>query len=140
MPGIVPNSLSRPADVFIESWIDGRKIAFDISVVSPTQEAILHRAADYAAAAIEMRKTSKIRTHYNNCQGQGIFFQPLVVESFGGWDTAAVKFLKEIARLNARRWAKNDALEIKYFFQKLSISLQRGNAALLVNRDIDRSE
>ena len=112
-------------------------MAFDVSVVSPTQDAILHRAADSAAAAIEMRKSSKIRTHFDNCRAQGIVFQPLVVETFGGWDRDAVKYLKDIARLDARRWGKNDALEIKHFFQRLSIALQKGNAALLINRDVE---
>ena len=139
MPGLVPNSQSRPADVYIDNWIDGRKMAFDVSVVSPTQEAILHRAADSAAAAIEMRKSSKNRQHLDNCRAQGIFFQPLVVETFGGWDADAVKFLKDIARLDARRWAKNDAIEINHFFQRLSVVLQRGNASLLINRDADRN-
>ena len=55
MPGLVLDSQSRPADVYIGNWIDGRKMAFDVSVVSPTQDAILHRAADFAAAANEMR-------------------------------------------------------------------------------------
>ena len=137
MPGLIPGSLSRPADVFIENWVDGRKIAFDVSVVSPVQEAVLHRAADTAAAAIEMRKATKIRDHFNNCRAQGIFFQPLVVESFGGWDKVAAKFLKTIARQEARRWGKEDAIEIKHFFQRLSVALQRGNAALLLDRDIE---
>ena len=86
------------------------------SVVSPTQNAILHRAADSPAAAIQMRKASKNRTHSNE---QGIVFQPLVVETFGGWDQDATKFLKEMARQDARRWGKNDAIEIKHFFQRL---------------------
>ena len=60
MPGLVPDSQSRPADIYIANWIDGRKMAFDVSVVSPTQAAILHHAAD---SAIEMRKTSKNRDH-----------------------------------------------------------------------------
>ena len=68
--------------------------------------------------------------------GAGIFFQPLVVETFGGWDKDATTYLKKIARQAARRWGKNDALEIKNFFQKLSVSLQRGNTALLVDRDL----
>ena len=139
MPGLIPNSQTRPADVYVANWIDGRKMAFDVSVISPTQEAVLHRAADSAAAAINMRKASKNRTHYENCRSQGINFQPLVVETFGGWDKDAVQFLKDIARLDARRWGKNDALEIKQFFQRLSITLQRGNAALLINRDADVS-
>ena len=119
MPGLVPNSQSRPADIYIENLVDGKKMAFDVSVVSPTQNAVLHRAADNAASAIEMPKSSKNRAHLDNCRAQGITFQPLVVETFGGWDSDAVKYLKEIARLNARRWGKNDAIEIKHFFQRL---------------------
>ena len=94
-------------------------------------------AADSAAAAIEMRKAAKMRDHFNNCRAQGIFFQPLVVESFGGWDKDAAKFLKTIARQDARRWGKEGSIEIKHFFQRLSVALQRGNAALLIDRDIE---
>ena len=78
-----------------------------------------------------------MRTHFDNCRAQGITFQPLVVETFGGWDKEAVQFLKDIARLDARRWGKNDAVEIKHFFQRLSVALQRGNASLVINHDIE---
>ena len=135
MPGLILNSQSRPADVFIPNWIDGRKMAFDVSVISPTQEAVLHRAADSAAAANEMRKSSKNRNHFDNCRAEGITFQPLVVDTFGGWDKDAVKLLKDIAR----RWAENDAVAINNF-SSVSVALQRGNAALLLNRDADVSE
>ena len=135
MPGIVPGSLSRPADIFVGNWVDGRKIAFDVSVTSPVQEAVLFQAAQRPAAAIEARKQTKMRIHRDNCQAQGIFFQPLVVESFGGWDSDALVFLKELGRQDARRWGKDSALEIKFLFQRLSIALQRGNAALLLDRD-----
>ena len=137
MPGLIPGSQSRPADVFIPSWIDGKKVAFDVSVVSPTQDAIVQRAADFPAAAIEMRKASKNRTHFDHCRTQGICFTPLVVETFGGWDSDAVKYLKDMARQSARRWGKNIADEIKYFFQRLSVALQRGNASLIVERDLE---
>ena len=135
MPGLIPGSQSRPADVYVPTWINGKKVAFDVSVVSPTQEAVVHRAADFPAAAIEMRKNAKNRAHYENCRVQGIAFVPLIVETFGGWDRDAVKHLKDMARQSARRWGKNDADEIKHFFQRLSVALQRGNAALLVERD-----
>ena len=38
------------------------------------------------AAAVELRKATKILTHFDNCQAEWITFQPLVVETFGGWD------------------------------------------------------
>ena len=47
----------------------------------------------------------------------------------------ALGFLKELARQDARRWGKDSAMEIKNFFQHLSITLQRGNTALLLGRD-----
>ena len=55
--------------------------------------------------------------------------------TFGGWDRDALVFLKELGRQEARRWGKDSALEIKHFFQRLSVVLQRGNAALLLDRD-----
>ena len=137
MPALIPGSQSRPADIFVEGWIDGRRVAFDVSVISPTQDAIIDRAADIAGSAIDMRKTEKNRKHAANCRASGIFFEPLVVETFGGWDATAVKTLKALATHCAPRKSLPPALEIKQFFQRLSIALQRGNATLLLCRDMD---
>ena len=137
MPALIPGSQSRPADVFVEEWIDGKKVAFDVSVVSPNQDAVIDRAAINAASAIEMRKSEKNRKHADNCRASGLFFEPLVVETFGGWDPGAVKKLKVIATQCAPRKGISPALEIKQFFQRLSIALQRGNSTLLLCRDID---
>ena len=62
-------------------------------------------------------------------------FVPLVVETFGGWDPGAVRLLKNIATQCAPRKGIAPDLEIKQFFQRLSISLQRGNSTLLLCRD-----
>ena len=112
--GTIPSSLHqnqafRPSKRIIKI-IDGRKIAFDVSVTSPTQEAVVHQAAHRPAAAIDARKQAKMRSHHDNCRGQGIFFQPLVVETFGGWDADALGFLKELARQDARRWGKDSVI------------------------------
>ena len=87
--------------------------------------------------SVECRDIKHSAVNAQNCRDQGVDFQPLVVETLGGWDPDALKFLKEIARIDARRWGKDEAIEIKQFFQRLSISLQRGNAALLIERDVE---
>ena len=74
-------------------------------------------------------------TRVENWHFYWILFKPLVVETFGGWDAEAVTYLKQLGRHSARRWGKKDSLEIKYFFQRLSVALQRGNATLLTDRD-----
>ena len=43
MPGLILHSQSRPADIYVANWIDGRKMAFDVSVVSPTRRHITSR-------------------------------------------------------------------------------------------------
>ena len=136
-PNLIAASLSRPADVFLPNWLDGRRVALDVSVTSPTQERLLLRAAKTPGVAIEQRKSTKMRVHADACRQEGIHFCPLVVETFGGWDEEAVDFLKKLARHSARRWGKNDAMQIKHFFQQLSVTLQRGNACLLVDRDLN---
>ena len=71
-----------------------------------------------------MRKTEKNRKNVDNCRASGLYFQPLVVETFEGWDPGAVKMLKTIAIQCAPRKGLAPALEIKRFFQRLSVSLQ----------------
>jgi len=94
--------------------------------------AVIDRAANFAASAIDHRKTEKIRKHADNCLASGIHFQPLVVETFGEWDPEAIKLLKAIATQCVPRKSLAPAIEIKQFFQRLSIALQRGNATLLL--------
>ena len=137
MPALIPGSQSRPADIFVEEWTNGKKVAFDVSVISPTQDAIIDRAAAFPASAIEMRKSDKLRKHVDNCRAAGLYFEPLVVETFGGWDPGAVKTLKQFAIQSAPRKGIPPSLEIKQFFQRLSVTLQRGNATLLLCRDPD---
>ena len=36
MPALIPGSQSRPADIFVEGLIDGRRTAFDVSVRTPS--------------------------------------------------------------------------------------------------------
>ena len=135
MPGLIPGSQSRPADVYIEDWVDGRKTCFDISVISPTQELILDRASETPGAAIELRKAAKIRTHFDNCKAVGKMFLPLIVETFGAWDLGAIKILKKMAGRAAPRKGTDYPVEVKFFFRKLSVALQKGNATLLLCGD-----
>ena len=92
--------------------------------------------ADHLSACPHVKNA---RPHYDNCRGQGILFKPLVVETFEGWDTEATTYLKQLGRQSTRRWGKSDSVAIKFFFQRLSVTLQRGNAALILDRDIDHT-
>ena len=65
------------------------------------------------AWSVECRDIKHSAVHAQNCRDQGVDFQPLVVETFGGWDSDALKFLKEIARIDARRWGKDETKPLR---------------------------
>ena len=56
-----------------------------MSASSPTQEAVIHRAAEFSGAAIEMQKATKNRTHFDNVKLKGLSSRLLSL-TFGGWD------------------------------------------------------
>ena len=68
------------------------------------------------------------------CRQEGLVFVPLPVETFGSWHIDAAKELRRIAIAAARNRGKDESLTVKHFFQKLSVTLARGNAALLLSR------
>ena len=52
----------------------------------------------------------------------------------GAWHKSAVAQVKKLGSAKARLIGEEESLEITRLFQKLSIALMRGNAALLNNR------
>ena len=67
-------------------------------------------------------------------QLKGIAFLPLAVESLGAWHPSAVAEVKRLGSALARHTGEEESTTICRLFQKLSICLMRGNAALFNNR------
>ena len=76
----------------------------------------------------------KMRKHGEACRREGMVFIPLPVESLGAWHPEAAKQVKKIGAAKARQTGEEEDVAVKHLFQKLSILLMRGNAALLLNR------
>ena len=68
------------------------------------------------------------------CHRQGITFLPLAVESLGAWHPSAVAEVKRLGSALARHTGEDEGTTISRLFQKLSVCLMRGNAALFNNR------
>ena len=60
---------------------------------------------------------------------------PIAVESLGAWHPSAVAELKKLGSALARHTGEDEGSTISWLFQKLSVSLMRGNAALFNNRN-----
>ena len=130
----MPGEGGKPADVFLPHWAQGKYAALDVTVVNPLQVAMVNEAAAVPGHALQAAHRRKLDKAWEPCNRQGIVFLPLAVESLGAWHPLAVKELKKLASAKARHTGDDESVETSRLFQKLSVALQRGNAALFNNR------
>ena len=65
---------------------------------------------------------------------EGMVFIPMPWETLGGWHDETVAQVKKLASAQARQTGEERSEVIRHLYQKLSVLLARGNAALLLNR------
>ena len=132
--GLIPGGQRRPGDVFVPCWSGGRDTALDVTVVCPLQVALVAKAAATSGAALSHAHEEKIRKCGEECRRQGIVFLPLAAESLGGWHPVAVAQLGKLGAALARQTGQEEGEVKGQLFQRLSLLLQKGNAALFSNR------
>ena len=131
---LLPGNDRRPADVLVPHWAGGKDAAMDITVVTPLQAATMPGAATTRGHALDFAYGRKMNGAAEECSRQGIAFQPLVAESFGGWHPGAQREVKKLGVALARHTGQEEADAITHLWGRLGILLQRGNAAILGNR------
>ena len=131
---LLPGEGGKPADVFLPHWAQGKDAALDVTVVNPLQTAMVNEAAATPGHAMQAAHKRKLDKSWEPCDRQGIVFLPIAVESLGAWHPLAVKEVRKLAGAKARHTGEEESVEVARLFQKLSVALMRGNAALFNNR------
>ena len=72
----------------------------------------------------------KQRAHSQRCHKAGISFVPFLTETLGGWSTTATKTISSIGRLLGLRSGTEPRETTSHLFQRLSVTLWRGNAIM----------
>ena len=117
--------------------ISGKDTAFDVTVVNPLQTQMLEphsKAATHPHYACDFRYGEKMTKHGEPCRLAGMVFVPLVVETLGGWEEQGEKQIRRMGAALARQTGQDEAVKTRHLFQRLSILLTKGNAALFLNR------
>ncbi len=92
--GLIPESMSRPADIFLPTWHGGRPAAL---VISPLQQSIVLESAFTPAWSCPSCGTQrKLAAHLQPCHSVGVTLIPLVVESLGGLSEDLIKTARDI--------------------------------------------
>ena len=133
-PSLISGSCSRPADIFLPTWKRGMPAALDVHVISPLQLQTKDKAATIQGHALKVGEQRKMAAHGEEGKEAGINFIPIVVETLGGWSIEAIQTIADIGRLQGQPLGITPGDSIRHLFQRLAISLWRGNATLWLNR------
>ncbi len=135
-PGLVSDSASRPADVLLPNWTNGRPAALDVHVISPLQSLTLSEAARTQGHALQVGVQCKLASNLPNCRSMpmGLTCIPLVAETLGGLAEDFISTIRDIGRSIGLRSGAEDKTTTKHLFGSVSIALWRGNASMLIHR------
>ena len=131
---LLPGNQRRPADVLIPHWSGGRDGALDVTVTHPLQDLTRAGEAAQAGHALTVAYDKKMKGASEQCSQQGLAFIPIVAESFGGWHQVAQEQIKKLAACLARHTGQDEGEATSHLFSRCALLLQRGLAALLLNR------
>ena len=134
---LLPGTAARPGDVFIRRWHDGKDGALDVTVTGPLAKSNVRAAAAEAGSALSKSFDRKVQGAAAACQQQGLVFLPLAMETLGGVHKVGVEQLKRLGAAVGRQQGSDERVATRQLFQRLSLTLMRGNAALLTGRRPD---
>ena len=130
-PGLVPNSLARPADILLPNWHQGHPAFVDVRVISPLQQLTLAEASSIPGHALLVGTRRKLASNLLACRAMGAECIPLVAETLGGLSEDAIHTIRVIGRaIGIRSCSPNPSTSTKHLFSRTAIALWDGNATL----------
>jgi hypothetical protein len=116
----------RPDGMTLVPWIKGQPLVWDVTVVDTLADSYVLKSSEASGSAAEMackRKHSK----YSSIISSNYVFKGLAFETLGPWCKEAIDFINVIGnRLIAE---SDDSKSKKFLFERISLAIQRGNAA-----------
>lgn len=119
----------RPDGVTLIPWARGRSLAWDVTVADTYASSHLDSTASTAGAAAETAAANKDIKY--NWLASTHHFVPVAIETGGAWCSRAIEFISELGHRITE--VTKDPLETTYLFQRISITVQRGNAICFHN-------
>ena len=131
--------IALPMSSYIPCWKGGRPAALDITVISTMQQLTIRSAAEIQGHALLVAEERKFAAHGAECQAACISFIPLAIETLGGLSDTTADTISNIGRLIGQRFGISPRESSCQLFQRLAISLWRGNASAWIHRCLPRA-
>jgi hypothetical protein len=126
-----PNGLSRddgkrPDGMTLVPWNKGQPLVWDVTVVDTLADSYVLKTSEVSGFAAEMACKRK-HNKYRSIISSNYIFKGLAFETLGPWCKETIDFINVIGdRLIAE---SGDSKSKKFLFERISLAIQRGNAA-----------
>jgi hypothetical protein len=128
---------AKPGDIFFPFFIGGNDLCVDITIVNSLPE-VSSSGSFIPAQLLQKAANSKHEKYNNECDKNGLLFQPFVMGSLGGWGEEAKKLIDKIAEAQLQNGTSLYTInQLAYFIrQKLSFVVQKQQSISFLERDI----
>jgi hypothetical protein len=127
--GIARDDGKRPDGVSTVPLHNGRCVVWDVTCPDTLAKSYVDKAVTGSGVVASLAESKK-RQKYNNIDQHVYFFQPISVETFGAFGSDTLEFLVSLGKRLIS--VHNDSRASMFLFQRISIAVQRGNAACVM--------
>ena len=101
--------------------MDSKDAALDVTVTNPLQKFLAGDPTKEAGHVLGLAKARKEKLARAACERENLYFVPLAVETFGGWDLQAIDTFKRISSALAHYEGLDEGVVSNQFVNRLSM-------------------
>ena len=127
----------KPGDLLIEFYGDaGAAAAYDITGINSLRSDLVERAVLDPKKVVQIAHDKKQRSVGAQLRAEGISFYPIAFTSLGLWHRVAVTEISRLVKSKCLRLGLEEKKTLDQEMKMLSVVIQKGNASMLVGRQI----
>ena len=123
--GLISGSGLRPDGATLIPWARGKCMVWDATIADTVAPSHLSSTSSQAGAAASHAAEQKLQKYASLAATHLVI--PVSLETFGAWNIESLDFIRELGRRASQ--ATGDQRETAFLLQRISVAVQRGNAA-----------
>ena len=127
-PGISRDDGKKPDGMTLTPWSHGKSLLWDVTIRDTLAPSYIHESSKHSGSVADNAERAK-HNHYLKLK-ENYLFTPIAFETLGSMGPETKEFIKKLGNMMKR--STGEAKSKDYLLQRISIAIQRGNAACIL--------